>query len=358
MIEVGHNQAEALVEVSDEVLLWHDSVLVCDKGRASGTGVTRFDDFCLHGVAAGDKQQRKTTSSGFSGPDGGDEIIGVHATCDPFLSSIDDEVFAGSIEVCASAEICHIAACKRLADGKTDSFLATEHGRGDFLLHFRRSKLEHTRQTDGDSSVQSVFKTGGHSAGTLLLNDQFVEIVKLFRLHDTPHQAVWSPLEVRPRSLCHCNDAYSARLHPQLLGRGSVGLFTLESFGEDLLRKPLAHREAQVDVGFLEIGRLQTLQMTGITKGNHGNSAKELNVRGGGFSRTLNTSFAQARKFVENLKKQSERFGLPKKILKTRERGDTSKRCNPKKSSVASFPAYSSNNNSPPGCKDANLVTS
>jgi hypothetical protein len=105
VVEVGHDDAEALVLFAEQVLDGHLDVFEGDVRRAG-----RPDALAVHsaGADAGpalDQQDGHSVHAGLAGAYGCREIVGPYAVCDPFLLAVDNVVFTVLAELGLAADV-------------------------------------------------------------------------------------------------------------------------------------------------------------------------------------------------------------------------------------------------------------
>mmetsp|Transcript_149065 Transcript_149065/g.211822 ORF Transcript_149065/g.211822 Transcript_149065/m.211822 type:complete len:375 (+) Transcript_149065:718-1842(+) len=300
MVEVGHDNLEALVDPLDNVPLGNDTVFVGHVGGASGAGVLGLHNRSLHSVGAGDQHHGDASGAGLACAHRRDEPVRIHPACDPLLGAVDNKVLTGFIKHGGGAESGHVGASEGLSDRQDDRLVSLDDGGHHLLLHPVGAILEQHRQPDGNRAIQAILVAGAHGTASLLLNHQLVEVGELFRLHDSAAEARGN-LQVFARALDHGNEAQVAHALSHLLAGWRRLHLALQSLLAGLAAEELASGQTQLHVRLVEVGRLEALHVAGFCEGHLADFCDALHHLLGRRAGICKATLFEARVLVQNL---------------------------------------------------------
>mmetsp|Transcript_26724 Transcript_26724/g.62269 ORF Transcript_26724/g.62269 Transcript_26724/m.62269 type:complete len:368 (-) Transcript_26724:61-1164(-) len=257
MVEVGHDDLEALVLLTKQEGFGHNCSIVADESSTCRTGVLRLDNGGHNFVRSGHQQHGDASSTGLPSADSRHKPISIHATGDPLLCALHHVVVTTGLST--SSDAGDIAACKGLADGEDCNLLTTEDLWDHLLLHPFGAVLQDHWDSNDVTTAQPILEARAEWTSCLLIADHLVEVVKLLGLHCTPHEPIWSPLQVLSGALGHCNETCITTLLSKGGARGLVRLLALQSFWHHLLGDELAQGLPQDPVRLLEVWRFEAL---------------------------------------------------------------------------------------------------
>ena len=110
VVEVGHDDLEALVLLANEVFDWHLYVLKGDVGCATGP-----DTLAIHSSGrnttgfALDEEHRDTVHALVACSDGSGEVVAPHTICDPLFLAVHDVMLAVFGQLRFASEVCNVA---------------------------------------------------------------------------------------------------------------------------------------------------------------------------------------------------------------------------------------------------------
>jgi len=104
VVEVGHDDLEALTFLAEHVLDGDLGVVELDVGGSCGGRVRCLDDLCLDGFAAGDEEDAEA----LCGLAGGDKVVAENSVGNPLLCTTDKEVLSIFCELCSGADSRHV----------------------------------------------------------------------------------------------------------------------------------------------------------------------------------------------------------------------------------------------------------
>mmetsp|Transcript_24747 Transcript_24747/g.39649 ORF Transcript_24747/g.39649 Transcript_24747/m.39649 type:complete len:249 (+) Transcript_24747:276-1022(+) len=135
MVEVIHDQLEALVLLAQQVAHRHQHVVEDHQGSPAAGGVGGLDLACVHRLRPLDQQHRDAAGPWAAGAHGRDEVVCIGTLCDPLLDPVDNVVLAIRGLSCSGLDGSYIAAGKRLTDGEATPLLALQQLRTYGPLH-------------------------------------------------------------------------------------------------------------------------------------------------------------------------------------------------------------------------------
>jgi len=174
VVEVAHDDDEALILLAEQVLDGHPDVLELHKRRRGRRRVGRLDRRRLDALASRDQQHREALGRAAAGH----EVVGEHAVRDPFpverlavrlagckdrgadlLCAVHDVVLPVGRLLRRRTKAGNITARKRLRDRQAHLLLAGQDLLGHFLLElFVLQPLLHRGQTDRHASHVAILE--------------------------------------------------------------------------------------------------------------------------------------------------------------------------------------------------------
>lgn len=115
MIEVRHDDLEALAFLAEQVFDRHLRLLELDISSSGSCRVRRLDKLSFHRFAARNEKDREA----FRRLHSGDKVVAEHAVGDPLLRSGNEEMLSVFGELCRCADASYVGTGKSLGDGKT-----------------------------------------------------------------------------------------------------------------------------------------------------------------------------------------------------------------------------------------------
>lgn len=180
VVEVGHDDAEALVLLADEVLDGDLDVLERDVGRAR-----RPDALAVHPAGGDtaevtlDEQEGNTVHAGAAGADGDGEVVAPDTVGDPLLLAVDDIMLAILGELSLAGEVGDVRTGVGLGDGQADALVAVEDAREDTVDDRLLAELDQGGAADAEATNDVPDEATGPNAGELVGEDHLVEEIPL-----------------------------------------------------------------------------------------------------------------------------------------------------------------------------------
>lgn len=184
VVEVGHDDFEALVFFANEVLDGDLDVFEGDVGGARGP-----DAGAVH-LAGGDtghglfdEEDRNAVHAGVGGAsaDSNGKVVGPDTVGDPFLLTVDNVVLSIWSLDGGGGQTSDIGSSIRLGDGQTDSLLAVDNTWDDTVLDLLGGGLDDWWETNAETSDNVPDETSGSGTGNLIGEDELVEGIPLLR---------------------------------------------------------------------------------------------------------------------------------------------------------------------------------
>lgn len=252
MVEVGHDDLEALVLLADQVLNGDLDVLEGDVGSSRGP-----DTLAVH-AASGDatglafnEQNTESIHAGLAGADGHGEVVGPDTVGDPLLLTVDDVVLTILGELGLTAQAGDVGSCVRLSDGKADALVTVEDAGQNAVLQGLATKVHDWRATNTETSNDVPDETSRGGAGKLISDNQLVEEIPLLWCDGS--DTVWGVLG-REVVRSHQTGKVSAGTHFLVDALGDLlGLVPLSHEWLNLLLNPGADLGAQGDVALVVV---------------------------------------------------------------------------------------------------------
>jgi hypothetical protein len=197
VVEVCHDDFEALVLFADEVLNWHFDVFEGDVGSTA-----RPDTLAVHAAgadaaeAAFDEQDGDAVHAFVGGADCSSEVVGPECISDctederrsidlpdtvgdPLLLAVDDVVLAILAQLGLAGKICNIRAGIRLGDGQADALVTTENVGKDTVFESLLSVLVDRWATNTKSTEDVPDETTRARTRQLICDQELVEQIPL-----------------------------------------------------------------------------------------------------------------------------------------------------------------------------------
>lgn len=253
VVEVGEDDIDALVLLTQQVLDRDLDVVKGDVGGAGSGGVRGLDGLGLNALAAGDEEHRQA----LAGVDTGDEVVREDTVGDPLLGAVDNVVLAVGGLLGGGAEAGNVGAGKGFGDGEADLLLAREALLLDLGLEggVLVAVVENAGETNDHTGHVAVLEAAAGSADSLLGADHVVEVVKLLAVDGTIEEV--DTVEVLAGTHSHVEDTSLGHAVDKLLGDDLAGALLLESLGGDVLVGEDAHGLLELAVAVLEVRGLE-----------------------------------------------------------------------------------------------------
>mmetsp|Transcript_42599 Transcript_42599/g.92816 ORF Transcript_42599/g.92816 Transcript_42599/m.92816 type:complete len:291 (-) Transcript_42599:114-986(-) len=181
VVEVLHDDTEALVLLADEVGGWHlDIVKLHIRGaawpHALAVHALRRDPW--HGVALQQQHGYASHACAASSHCHG-EVVRKDPICDPLLVAIDEvEV---PLPLGSSLDVGHVAPRTRLSDVQANDLLAHEACWSNSLDHVRAAEVQHWRKTNLKALYKAPQDAAAGTPRELIDENHLVEVVKILR---------------------------------------------------------------------------------------------------------------------------------------------------------------------------------
>ena len=180
VVEVGHDDPEALVLLADQVLDGHLDVLKGDVGGAGGPDALAVHAAGGHaGEVTLDEKQRNAVHAGAAGAHGSSKVVGPDAVGDPLLLAVDNVVLAVLGKLGLAGEVGHVGAGVGLRDGQADALVAVEDTRQDAVDERLLAELDEGRAADAEAADDVPDETARAGAGQLVRQEHLVEEIPL-----------------------------------------------------------------------------------------------------------------------------------------------------------------------------------
>lgn len=180
MVEIAHDDLEAQILLTQEILYRNFDVVKGDVGGASNRGVAGFDELGGKPFRTLDQEHGNPEDSFITSAHSGHEVISEGAVSDPFLGTVHDVELATVAELGRAGQASDIGSCVRVRNRQANLLLTSD----TFSCHpFSNSftgELDHWRQADTETGFECIRQSRRTDTGELLMSDQFVEIVEIF----------------------------------------------------------------------------------------------------------------------------------------------------------------------------------
>lgn len=251
VVEVGHDDLEALVLLADQVL---DGDLDVLEGNVGGTAAPHTLAVHLAGgdatSAALNEKHGDAVHAGTAGANGGGEVVAPDTVGDPLLLTVDDIVLAVLRELSLACQVSNVATGIRLSDGEADALVSVKDSRHDPLDKFGLAELGHWRGSDAKAADEVPHEASTACARELIGEEHLMEEVPLLHGH-----ALYTVL-CKVCLIFHAQQASQVSALAHLLVdrvRNLLGLVPLGDVGHDFLLNPLSHFVAESGVSLVEV---------------------------------------------------------------------------------------------------------
>lgn len=254
MVEVGHDDLEALVLLAKQVLHGDLDVLEGNIGGAAAP-----DTLAVHAAGADtarlpfDEEEGESVHAALASADGSSEVVGPAAVGDPLLLTIDNIVLAILRQLSLAGKVGNITASIRLSNGQTDTLITVDNARQDPVDERLLAELDKRRATNAVATEHVPHHTTAAGARELIRQNHLVEeipVLRSNRLHpmgSLVHGVLDTEQTGQITLLTH-------RLVE--LRRNLLALFPVVNEGLDLVLDELPDLVAEGGVGLIEVGRV------------------------------------------------------------------------------------------------------
>lgn len=251
VVEVGHDDAETLVLLAEQVLNGDLDILEGDVGSTRGP-----DTLAVHAAGADtlttlDEEERDAVHAGAASADGSGEVVGPDTVGDPLLLTVDDEVLAILAQLSLASKVGDITSSIRLSNGQADTLVTAQDTGHDAVLEGLGTELHDGRAANTETTNQVPDETTGTSAGQLISDNHLVEEIPLLSRDRLDASSILC-------GVLHTQETgevtATAHLLVDLLG-DTLSLIPLGDKGLEIVLNPLADFVAESSVGLVEVRR-------------------------------------------------------------------------------------------------------
>lgn len=266
VVEVGHDDTEALVLLAEQVLHRDLDIL---KGDVGGSGGPHTLTVHAAGADTGttlNEQQTDAVHALAASSDSSGEVVGPDTVCDPLLLTVDDEVLAILAELGLTRQVGNITTGIGLGNGQADTLVTGQDAGHDAILEGLGTKLHDGGAADSETSDQVPDETTRAGAGQFISEKHLVEEIPA--LGGNRLDAIGDVLSGIMDAQETGKISTTTHLLVDFLGH-ALGLVPLSNIGLNFILHPLTNLGTESSVRLIKVGRVVALIPRGIGKGNH-----------------------------------------------------------------------------------------
>lgn len=254
VVEVGHDDLEALVLLADEVLDGDFDVL---EGHVGSTGAP--DTLAVHSSGAHatlltlNQQDGDTVHAFAASSHGGGEVVGPDTVGNPLLLAVDNVVLAILGQLGLAGQVGDVATSIRFGDGQADALVTSKDTGEDAVDEFFLSVLEHWRASNTETADEVPDETSTASPRDFVCEQHLVEKIVLLRC-----DALYLVLCQVGGEVCSQETGEITALSHLLVDclGDPLGLIPLGDIRHDLAFDPFPDLGTESGVGFVEVRRV------------------------------------------------------------------------------------------------------
>lgn len=249
VVEVGHDNAETLVLLAEQVLDGDLYVLKGDVGGSAGP-----DSLAVHAAGADtlsalNEEQGDTVHALSTCPHGSSEVVSPDTVSDPLLLAVDNVVLAILTELSLASQVGDVATGIRLRNGQADTLVTAQDAWQDTVLESRGTKLDERWAADTVTTNEVPHETTRASPGELISQQHLMEEIPLLDGHTAGCGSVLCGILDTQKST---QVASATHLLVDFLGH-ALGLVPFGDIRLNVLLDPLANLGSQGGVRLIEV---------------------------------------------------------------------------------------------------------
>mmetsp|Transcript_24766 Transcript_24766/g.29172 ORF Transcript_24766/g.29172 Transcript_24766/m.29172 type:complete len:348 (+) Transcript_24766:3-1046(+) len=177
VVEILHDDSEALVLLANEVLRRHFHRIEFDIGGAAWPNTLAVHPLRCNPGTLFQKEHGHTAHARTTGANGTSEVVRENTVGDPFLVAVHDVEVTLLLGHCLDGG--HITSSIGLCDVQGDDLLPHEAIGGHALLHLVSSEVQHRRESNLQALDEAPQDSAAAAPGKLVHKDQLVEIIQV-----------------------------------------------------------------------------------------------------------------------------------------------------------------------------------